>query len=180
MKISIVNPTIPVFQEGFAFRKTRRWQPLSTAIVAGWLEQLGSWEIQFLDAHVMDWNDDELARRIREFGPDVLYYSSERTDAWELPIPNLKYVDDFFATLFEGWDAPPTWTLVEGPHGSIFPDDILRRLPQADLVLRGETEPVSFADARAHEHGAVLRQKRGRDNEREHARDHAVEDASYR
>jgi len=145
MKISIVNPTIPVFQDGFAFRKTRRWQPLSTAIVAGWLEQRGGWEIQFLDAHVMDWSDEEVARRVRAFGPDVLYYSSERTDAWELPIPNLRYVDDFFATLFEGWDAPPRWTLVEGPHGSIFPDDILRRLPRADLVLRGETEPVSFA-----------------------------------
>lgn len=145
MKISIVNPTIPVFQQGFAFRKTRRWQPLSTAIVAAWLEQRGGWEIQLLDAHVMDWGDEELARHVRAFGPDVLYYSSERTDAWELPIPDLQYVDRFFATLFDGWDAPPRWTLVEGPHGSIFPDDLLRRLPRADLVLRGETEPVSFA-----------------------------------
>lgn len=144
MKITLVNPHIPVFQRNYAFRKTRRWQPLSTAIVAAWLEQQGGWEIQFLDAHVMDWSDREVARRIRDFAPDVLYYSSERTDAWELPIPDLKYIDDFFATLFDGWDKP-RWVLVEGPHGSIYPDDILKRLPQADAVLRGETEPVSFA-----------------------------------
>ncbi len=154
MKISIVNPTIPVFQRNYAFRKTRRWQPLSTTIVAAWLEQQGGWEIQFLDAHVMGWNDADTAARIREFAPDVLYYSSERTDAWELPIPDLTYVDNFFALLFgsgaaqNGSPKPafaPKHVLFEGPHGSIYPADILRRLPMVHAVLRGETEPVSFA-----------------------------------
>ena len=32
MKISIVNPHIPVFRRNYAFRKTRKWQPLSTAM----------------------------------------------------------------------------------------------------------------------------------------------------
>ncbi len=157
MKISIVNPAIPVFQRNYAFRKTRRWQPLSTAIVAGWLEQQGGWEIQFLDAHVMDWSDAETARRIREFAPDVLYYSSERTDAWELPIPDLAYVDDFFRTLFASWPEAqrPAHVLFEGPHGSIYPADILRRLPMVHAVLRGETEPVSFAALAAIARGAV-------------------------
>lgn len=145
MKITIVNPFIPVFQRNYAYRKTRRWQPLSTAIVAGWLEQQGGWEIQFLDAHVMDWSDEETAARIRAFGPDVLYYSSERTDAWELPIPDTTYISRFFEVLFEGWNRPPRFSLLEGPHGSIFPDDMLAKVPRADLVLRGETEPVSFA-----------------------------------
>lgn len=144
MKISIVNPFIPVFQRNYAYRKTRMWQPLSTAIVAAWLEQQGGWEIQFLDAHVMGWSDDELVGKIREFGPDVLFYSSERTDAWELPIPDLTYITDFFAALQASGDKP-RWVLVEGPHGSIYPDDILRRVPWADACLRGETEPVSFA-----------------------------------
>jgi len=144
MKISIVNPHIPVFQRNYAYRKTRRWQPLSTAIVAAWLEQQGGWEIQFLDAHVMDWSDEETAERVREFDPDVVYYSSERTDAWELPIPDLSYIEDFFTTLFTGW-SKPQHVLIEGPHGSIYPDDLLKRLPAADLILRGETEPVSFA-----------------------------------
>jgi radical SAM superfamily enzyme YgiQ (UPF0313 family) len=144
MKISIVNPFIPVFQRNYAYRKTRMWQPLSTAIVAAWLEQQGGWEIQFLDAHVMDWDEAELVKQVREFDPDVLYYSSERTDAWELPIPDLTYITDFFAALDASGDKPQ-WVLVEGPHGSIYPDDILRRVPLADAVLRGETEPVSFA-----------------------------------
>ncbi|MGQ0553335.1 MAG: B12-binding domain-containing radical SAM protein [Planctomycetota bacterium] len=174
MKISIVNPRIPVFQRNYAFRKTRRWQPLSTAIVAAWLEQQGGWEIQFLDAHVMDWSDAETVRRIHEFAPDVLYYSSERTDAWELPIPDLKYVDDFFVALFGGNADPgsrataagntpasaaakfrPAHVLFEGPHGSIYPADILRRVPQVDAVLRGETEPVSFAALGAIARGGV-------------------------
>lgn len=170
MKISIVNPYIPVFQRNYAFRKTRNWQPLSTAIVAAWLEQQGDWEIQFLDAHVMDWSDDETAERIRAFDPDVLYYSSERTDAWELPIPDLSYITDFFGTLFSGWDKP-AWVLLEGPHGSIYPDDMLRRLPQADLVLRGETEPVSFAVLEALGAGRDPRQVAGvsyRDEQGEH------------
>jgi len=148
VKISIVNPAIPVFQRNYAYRKTRKWQPLSTAIVAAWLEQQGGWEIQFLDAHVMDWSDQETARRVHEFGPDVLYYSSERTDAWELPIPDLAYITDFFETLLTGWEKPP-WVLMEGPHGSIYPDDMLTRLPAVDCMLRGETEPVSIAVLRA-------------------------------
>jgi radical SAM superfamily enzyme YgiQ (UPF0313 family) len=157
MKISIVNPAIPVFQRNYAFRKTRRWQPLSTAIVAGWLEQQGGWELQFLDAHVMGWSDAETSRRIREFAPDVLYYSSERTDAWELPIPDLAYVEDFFGVLFDGWNGP-RHVLVEGPHGSIYPADVLRRLPRAHAVLRGETEPVSFAALGAIASGRVDRE----------------------
>ena len=160
MKITIVNPSIPVFQRNYAFRKTRRWQPLSTAIVAAWLEQRGGWEIQFLDAHVMDWSDAETARRIHEFAPDVLYYSSERTDAWELPIPDLAYVDIFFRTLADGWNAgarKPAHVLFEGPHGSIYPGDILRRLPMVDAVLRGETEPVSFAALAAIQRGDIAR-----------------------
>ncbi|MFT7464346.1 MAG: anaerobic magnesium-protoporphyrin IX monomethyl ester cyclase [Pseudohongiellaceae bacterium] len=148
MKISIVNPFIPVFQRNYAYRKTRRWQPISTAIVAAWLEEQqhpsGPWEIQFLDAHVMGWSHEELAERVRSFDPDVLYFSTERTDAWELPIPDLSYITDSFEVLFaDGYK--PQFVLVEGPHGSIYPDDLLSRLPQADMVLRGETEPVSFA-----------------------------------
>lgn len=144
MKISIVNPVIPVFQRNYAYRKTRLWQPLSTAIVASWLEQQGGWEIQFIDAHVMNWSDAEVVKRIQEFEPDVLYYSSERTDAWELPIPDLEYITDFFGALSDS-GCRPRWILVEGPHGSIYPDDILNRVPMADACLRGETEPVSFA-----------------------------------
>ncbi len=144
MKISIVNPHIPVFQRNYAFRKTRRWQPLSTAIVAGWLERHGGFEIQFIDAHVMDWDDAEVVRRVREFGPDVLYYSTERTDAWELPIPDTSYIEGFFAELARSGEKP-RHVLLEGPHGSIFPADMLRRLPPVDACLRGETEPVSFA-----------------------------------
>ena len=145
MKITILNPTIPLFQRNYAFRKTRSWQPLSTAIVAGWLREQGDWEIQFLDAHVFGLSDEETARQIREFGPDVLYYSSERTDAWELPVPDTSYITNFFSTLYASGDFQPKWVLFEGPHGSIYPDDMLRKVPQADCILRGETEPVSFA-----------------------------------
>ena len=161
VKLSIVNPRLSVFQRHYAFRKSRRWQPLSTAIVASWAEEHGGFEIQFLDAHAMDWSDSETAERIRKFAPDVLYYSSDRTDAWELPIPDLKYVDDFFATLFSSWTANgsrlPAHVLFEGPHGSIYPADILRRLPQVDAVLRGESEPVSFAALGAIARGEVAR-----------------------
>jgi anaerobic magnesium-protoporphyrin IX monomethyl ester cyclase len=161
MRISIVNPRLPIFQRHYAFRKSRRWQPLSTAIVAAWLEKRGGFEIQFLDAHAMDWSDAETAARIREFSPDVLYYSSDRTDAWELPIPDLAYVEGFFRELFDPWKASgrklPDHVLFEGPHGSIFPADILRRFPEVDAVLRGETEPVSFAALDAIAGGRVSR-----------------------
>jgi anaerobic magnesium-protoporphyrin IX monomethyl ester cyclase len=156
MKISIVNPTIPVFQRNYAYRKTRLWQPLSTAIVASWLEHQGGWEIQFVDAHVMGWTDAQAAAKVREFEPDVLYYSSERTDAWELPIPDLAYITQFFDALLATGDKPQ-WVLVEGPHGSIFPEDVMLRLPMADACLRGETEPVSFAALAALGKGDSLR-----------------------
>ena len=104
--------------------------------------QMGSSGLQAITAVVYSVERGGPADRagIRAFDPDVLYYSSERTDAWELPIPDLSYITDFFGTLFSGWDKP-AWVLLEEPHGSIYPDDMLRRLPQADLVLRGETEP---------------------------------------
>jgi len=149
MKVSIVNPRFHVFQREYAFRKTRRWQPISTAVVAAWLEKQTGWEVQFIDAHVMEWDDAETAARVLEFRPDVLYYSSERTDGWELPIPDPTYIEEFFRTLVGAYERKgaslPAHVLFEGPHGSIFPADILRRLPMVDAVLRGETEPVSFA-----------------------------------
>lgn len=144
MRISIVNPRIPVFQRGYAFRKTRLWQPLSTAIVASWLRDQGGWEVQFLDAHVHDMSTAEAVAAVRDFDPDVLYYSSERTDAWELPIPDTAYIEEFFTEL-AALDVKPRWVLLEGPHGSIFPDDMMAKLPAVDACLRGETEPVSFA-----------------------------------
>ena len=100
MKISIVHPRISIFQKNYAFRKSRVWQPISVLTVAAWLEEQGGWELQYIDAHAEDWGDAEVARRVREFGPDVLYFSSERTDGWEVPIPDLGYVDEFFATMF--------------------------------------------------------------------------------
>ncbi len=151
MKISIVNPHIPVFQRNYAFRKTRRWQPLSTAIVAAWLEARG-WEIDFVDAHVEDLDDATVVRRVKEFAPDVLYYSTERTDAWELPIPDTAYIEGFFREA-EGQGLTASHVLLEGPHGSIFPEDMLKRLPAVDACLRGETEPVSFAALAAIEEG---------------------------
>ena len=161
MKISLVHPRLGVFQKNYAYRKNRIWQPISVATVAAWLEREGGWEIQYIDAHAMDWDDAETARRVREFAPDVLYFSSERTDGWEVPIPDLAYVDQFFATLFESWNGAgpvrPAHVLIEGPHGSIFPADILRRLPVADAVLRGETEPVSIAALSAIARGEASR-----------------------
>ena len=37
---------------------------------------------------------------------------------------------DFFTALYDGWaeDQRPKWALLEGPHGSIYPDDMLGRL----------------------------------------------------
>jgi radical SAM superfamily enzyme YgiQ (UPF0313 family) len=163
MKISIVHPRISIFQKNYAFRKSRVWQPISVLTVAAWLEEQGGWELQYIDAHAEDWGDAEVARRVREFGPDVLYFSSERTDGWEVPIPDLGYVDEFFATMFGSWNGSgpsrPAHVLVEGPHGSIFPADLLRRLPQVDAVLRGETEPVSIAAL-----GAIARGEASRGN----------------
>ena len=143
MKISIVNPVIPVFQRGYAFRKSRKWQPLSPAIVGAFLEQQGGWEIQFIDAHVEELPEEETIRRVREFAPDVVYYSSERTDAWELPIPDTSYMIGFLGRLTDGWK--PDLLVMEGPHASIFPEDILSRAPMVDVALRGEPEPVSMA-----------------------------------
>ena len=143
MKISLVNPYIPVFQRNYAYRKTRKWQPLSVAIVAKWLEDNG-WDIQLIDAHVLDWDDARTAKEVAAFAPDVLYYSTERTDAWELPIPDTSYVESFFNEYEATGASKPDWVLLEGPHGSIFPDDMLRRIPMVDACLRGETEPVSF------------------------------------
>ena len=155
MKISLVNPYIPVFQRNYAYRKTRKWQPLSIAIVAQWLEDHG-WEIQFLDAHVLDMDDKETARQVAEFGPDVLYYSTERTDAWELPIPDTSYVENFFREYAATGAPKPAFTLLEGPHGSIFPDDMLQRIDSVDACLRGETEPVSFRALAAIQRGEGL------------------------
>jgi anaerobic magnesium-protoporphyrin IX monomethyl ester cyclase len=157
MKISIVNPHIPVFRRNYAFRKTRRWQPLSTAIVAAWLEQHGGFEIQFIDAHVLDLDDAAVARQVRAFGPDILYYSSERTDAWELPIPDTSYVQNFFREYLKT-GPKAKWMLLEGPHGSIYPADMLSKLPMVDAALRGETEPVSFGALAALARGDDLSQ----------------------
>lgn len=143
MKISLVNPRIPDYRRNHTLRQPRHWQPLAMAIVARWLEQ-HEFDIQFIDALVMDLDDAETARLVHGFAPDILYYSSERTDAWELPIPDTGYIEAFFRAYTATGAPKPHHVLLEGPHGSTFPDDLLRRLPLVDACLRGESEPVSF------------------------------------
>lgn len=146
MRIFLLNPEPPYYQGRLVMRRNRVFPPITLAIIAQGLERAGH-DIRLMDANALHLGDKEILAEIQSFKPDLLIYSSDRHDAWQLPLPDHKYMEDFFRA-YSG-KAEPAPVLMIGPHGTLFPDTILKTIPAVDYLVRGEPElkTLDFVEA---------------------------------
>jgi radical SAM superfamily enzyme YgiQ (UPF0313 family) len=154
MKVFLLNPETPHFQRRFVMRRNRIFPPISLAIIAQGLERSGH-DIRLLDANARQLKNAQVVREISRFRPDLLIYSSDRHDAWQLPVPDHGYMKSFFKALEEEATGPRD-TVIIGPHGTLFPEVLLEDLPSVRYLIRGEPEEKTLDFVEALEGGSPL------------------------
>ncbi len=152
MRVFVLNSYPPFFRSGVVHRRTRVWPPITLGIVASALDLAGH-EIRFLDAYALQMADEEVVLEIERFRPDVLLFSSDRHDAWQMTLPNHGHICSFFEA-YENSSYKARTVIVIGPHGTYFPDLMLEQVPAADYIVRGEPEETTIKLVEALEDGA--------------------------
>ena len=143
MRIFLLNPEPPYYRRGLVLRRNRVWPPISLAIIAAGLEKAGH-DVRLHDANVSRWSNRRIMDELSAYGPDLLIFSTDRHDAWQLPVPDHGYIEQFFAD-FEAQGTPAERILVIGPHGTLYPDALIDHIPSIDFVIRGEPEEKTLA-----------------------------------
>ena len=151
MKVFLFNPEPPYFRRGLVLRRNRIFPPISLAIIARVLEEAGH-EVLLLDANALHIRDRDAFREVRRFRPDLLIYSSDRHDAWQLPVPSHDYIAAFFRGL-GAWIEDETETLLIGPHAALFPEVLFEEVPGLRWIVRGEPEEKTARFVEALEKG---------------------------
>jgi len=152
MKIFLLNPEPPYFRKRFVMRRNRVWPPITLAIIANSLEQSGH-DIRLMDANALHKKNSEIIQELRSFNPEMLIYSSDRHDAWQLPVPDNGYIKKFFSDLDKSRIQIETKVLI-GPHGTLFPENLLTQIPSIDFLVRGEPEIKVLDFIEAFENGS--------------------------
>jgi radical SAM superfamily enzyme YgiQ (UPF0313 family) len=151
MKIFLLNADPPFFQKGFAMRRNRAWPPITLGIIAQALENAGH-DLRLVDANATHLKDKEVLRELHRFRPALFIYSSDRHDAWQLPLPSHGYIEKFFKAYAAGPHRAESVVMI-GPHGTLFPDALLERIEAVDYVVRGEPEQKTIDLVKALEAG---------------------------
>ncbi len=151
MKIFLFNPEPPYFKRGLVMRRNRLFPPITLAIIAQGLERSGH-DILLQDANALGLKNRDILKELRRFRPDLLIYSTDRHDAWQLPVPSHGYIEAFFEGL-GGNGLEAMETLLIGPHGTMFPDLLLQQVPRAHFLVRGEPEEKTLEFVKALERG---------------------------
>ncbi|PPQ38218.1 anaerobic Mg-protoporphyrin IX monomethyl ester oxidative cyclase [Rhodoblastus acidophilus] len=122
------------------------WPPAWAAYLAGAIRKAGYEDVSFIDAMTDHIDDDELARRIREFKPDIVgttsitpsIYKAERT---------LQIAKE---------QCPGVLTILGGVHATFMFKQVLTEAPWVDAIVRGEGEEIIVELIRAYESGNWL------------------------
>ncbi len=120
--------------------------PLEIAYCAALVRrELPDVEVALLDANVLGMGEDEQARRIRDFAPDVVVF-------WAATFA-INSVERLVAAL--AGDCAPRFVLT-GSHGSALPVRTFAEIPGLDVIVRGEPEWTVLEVVRAFDSGAPL------------------------
>jgi B12-binding domain/radical SAM domain protein of rhizo-twelve system len=97
-------------------------------------------EVLLLDAHLEALTQDEAARRLAAYTPDVIVLTTAPTYLfWRCPQPELRLPALWMRRLRRA--APRAATVAIGPHGSATPAAVLAKL-DCDLVIQGEPDQI--------------------------------------
>lgn len=132
MKVFILNPNFNL--EKKSAMNVRARQPLSLAIIAELLRQK-NFQIELLDANVLQLSLKQTLDKIKNFKPDILILTTTPIDRWECPHTHL----DKIFKLINLVDVKNK--ILVGSHGTVSPDWIFSQ-SKIDFIVRGEPEIV--------------------------------------
>ncbi len=105
------------------------WPPLGILYLGAVLKGAG-YEVSVLDAAVKGWDYDKIERWVKEEDPDLVGISTLTT--------NFSHGMEIARRVKEA--SPEVKTVVGGYHATFMADQILRKFPFIDVVVRGEAE----------------------------------------
>ncbi len=136
MRFALVNPNWN-YANSIYFGCREPHLPIEFGYAASILNRSGH-EALIFDAHLGDWNSDELQTKVESFLPDCIVVSTAPTYLfWRCPPPELRTPIQTCRALRDVSEI----LIAVGPHASVTPTSTLRKLG-ADLVIRGEFENV--------------------------------------
>lgn len=136
MKVCLINPRW-TFDGSIYFGCREPHLPLELGYSAALLERAGH-ETLMIDANLEGLSTDMVARRVRDYGPDMTVVTTAPTYLfWRCAPPEIRVPRDTFAAI---GDAGGRLVAV-GPHGSTTPRAALHKLG-CDVVVMGECEDI--------------------------------------
>jgi anaerobic magnesium-protoporphyrin IX monomethyl ester cyclase len=121
MKTLLINPPYPFTEVPLI--------PLGLAYIAGSLEDNGH-EVQVLDLLVCRYSKDKIARKIKEYQPDIVGITSVTLN-YPIASEILKYCKGINGDII---------TAIGGPHVTFSARETITEAPWIDIVVRGEGE----------------------------------------
>ncbi|MBV8572676.1 MAG: cobalamin-dependent protein, partial [Acidobacteriaceae bacterium] len=136
MRVALINPHWN-FERSIYFGCREPHLPLELGYSKALLERSGH-EVALIDGHMEELGEDEIARRVDAFRPDLTVLTTAPTYLfWRCAPPELRVP----AGLCKRVRRSSAKLIVVGPHGSTTPRATLRKLG-ADFVVLGECEEV--------------------------------------
>lgn len=120
MKISLVFPPS-------IYQTKQTMPPLGIAWLAGVLRENGFKEISLIDSVIGKYSNKEIVDTLKNQGPDIIGLSFGTQNRF-LAFDSAREIRKNF---------PKVPIVVGGPHPTLTADDILRNVPEIDLVIRG-------------------------------------------
>ncbi|PTQ07835.1 B12-binding domain/radical SAM domain-containing protein [Sphingomonas oleivorans] len=149
MKLALVNPAWS-YANSIYFGSRDPHLPLELGYARALLEADGH-EVLMLDGHLNGQSNEELARLVANFAPEMTVVTTAPTYLfWRCAPPELRVPAEFLRALGQGGGL----MAAVGPHGSVTPETTLEKLG-VDIVVRGECEEVVGTLARGGPLGEV-------------------------
>ena len=136
MRFALINPNWS-FDGSVYFGCREPHLPLEYGYAAAVLRREGH-DVLMVDAHLFALSDEETRARVKAFGADVLVVTTAPSYLfWRCPPPELRTP----ALLLKSLRNLPALQVAVGPHGSVAPRSVLRKLG-VDAVVMGEFEDI--------------------------------------
>jgi B12-binding domain/radical SAM domain protein of rhizo-twelve system len=149
MRVALVNPRW-TFEHSIYFGCQQPHLPLELGYAKAMLKRDGH-VVLMLDGHLFDRDDADLAAEIADFGAAMTVVTTAPSYLfWRCAPPELRIPGRFLRAL----GGRGGRTVAIGPHGSVTPGAVLRKL-EVDAVVRGEPEEVVAALAAEHDWSRV-------------------------
>lgn len=136
MRFALLNPNWS-FDGSVYFGCREKHLPLELGYSKALLEEAG-FEAGIIDGHMLSLSPAEIRGRVEGYSPDFIVLTSAPSYLfWRCPQPELKAPRE----LMEALSGVSARKIIIGPHGSVTPRAVLRKLG-ADIVVLGEPEIV--------------------------------------